>query len=133
MKKKICFDAYAVLCYVRGETGAQQVEDILTACREGRMTACINKLNLGEVYYRTIRSLGQDEADELLDLFNQLPVEQIALSDDLLWAACRLKAHYPMSLADCFAAATAMQEDASLLTGDPDFKQVQDRVQIEWI
>lgn len=133
MKKKICFDAYAILRYVRDEAGAQQVEEILTACREGRMRACINKLNLGEVYYSTIRSLGQAEADELLELFNQLPVEQIALSDDLLWSACRLKAHYPMSLADCFAAATAMQEDATLLTGDPEFKQLEDRVQIEWI
>ena len=97
------------------------------------MTACINKPNLCEVYYRTIRSLGQNEADELLELFNQLPVEQIALSDDLLWSACRLKARYPMSLADCFAAATTLQEKAVLLTGDPEFKQVEDRIQIEWI
>lgn len=133
MTKRICFDAYAVLSYVQGESGAQRVEDILTACRAGRMSACINKLNLGEVYYRTIRSLGQDEADELLKLFNQLPVEQIALSDDLLWSACRLKARYPMSLADSFAAATAMREKAVLLTGDPEFKQIEDRIQIEWI
>ena len=133
MRKKICFDAYAILCYVQGEPGAQQVRDILTACREGRMTACINKLNLGEVYYRTIRSKGQEQADELLELFNQLPVEQIGLSDELLWSACRLKAEYPMSLADCFAAVTAMHEKAVLLTGDPEFNQVEDRVQIEWI
>lgn len=133
MRKKICFDAYAILCYVQGEPGAQQVRDILTACREDRMTACINKLNLGEVYSRTIRSKGQQQADELLELFNQLPVEQIGLSDELLWSACRLKAEYPMSLADCFAAVTAMQEKAVLLTGDPEFKQVSDRVQIEWI
>jgi len=133
VKKKICFDAYAILCYVRGEPGGQQVKDILTACQEQRMTSCMNKLNLGEVYYRTIRSLGQEQADELLELFNELPVKQIGLSDELLWAACRLKAQIPMSLADCFAAATAMQEKATLLTGDPDFKQVEDRIQIEWI
>lgn len=133
MRKKICFDAYAILCYVQGEPGGQRVKDILTACREQQMTSCMSKLNLGEVYYKTIRSMGQDQADELLEVFNQLPVEQIGLSDDLLWAACRLKAQYPMSLADCFAAVTAMQEKAVLLTGDPEFKQVEDRVQIEWI
>ena len=32
MKKRMCFDAYAILCYVRDQPGAQQVEDILRAC-----------------------------------------------------------------------------------------------------
>jgi predicted nucleic acid-binding protein len=38
-----------------------------------------------------------------------------------------------MSYADAFAAALAEQEKAILLTGDPDFKQVEKAIKIEWL
>jgi predicted nucleic acid-binding protein len=38
-----------------------------------------------------------------------------------------------LSLADCFAAALAFIEEAELVTGDPEFKQVEGEVKIEWI
>ena len=39
----------------------------------------------------------------------------------------------PMSLADCFAAALARERKAVLYTGDPEFKQVEDDVEIAWL
>jgi len=38
-----------------------------------------------------------------------------------------------MSNADCFAAATAIREKAAIITGDPEFKQLEKEVEIEWI
>jgi predicted nucleic acid-binding protein len=38
-----------------------------------------------------------------------------------------------MSFADCFAAALAKQKKALLLTGDPEFKQVETQVTIDWL
>jgi predicted nucleic acid-binding protein len=38
-----------------------------------------------------------------------------------------------MSYADCFAAALAKQSKAELVTGDPDFRQVQDEIKIVWL
>jgi predicted nucleic acid-binding protein len=38
-----------------------------------------------------------------------------------------------MSFADCFAVATAVREKATILTGDPEFKEVQEIASIEWI
>ena len=43
------------------------------------------------------------------------------------------KAGKKMSYADCIAAATAKLHKAELVTGDKDFKQVEDEVQILWI
>jgi PIN domain nuclease of toxin-antitoxin system len=43
------------------------------------------------------------------------------------------KAKYPLSLADAFAAATAMLLDAPVVTGDPMFRAVADLVKIRWI
>ena len=43
------------------------------------------------------------------------------------------KSKYKMSYADCFAAALAKQKRAMLLTGDPEFKQVESQVTIDWL
>jgi ribonuclease VapC len=52
----------------------------------------------------------------------------VAFSNEIFWAAVKLKAHYPMSYADCFAAALAIQQKAVLLTSDPEFNVLGDAV-----
>jgi len=47
--------------------------------------------------------------------------------------AARLKATYPLSFADCFAAATAIRERGALVTGDPEFKKLGKTVTIDWV
>jgi len=44
-----------------------------------------------------------------------------------------LKSHHPMSYADCFAAAAAIKEGATLLTSDPEFQSVKHLVNVESI
>ena len=38
-----------------------------------------------------------------------------------------------MSFADCFAAALAQRSKAELVTGDSEFKQVEDDIRIDWL
>jgi len=38
-----------------------------------------------------------------------------------------------MSYADCFAAALAKDRKAHVVTGDPEFKQVEQEVQVLWV
>lgn len=38
-----------------------------------------------------------------------------------------------MSYADCFAVATAIKEKATIIIGDPDFKQIEKIVSVEWL
>ena len=47
--------------------------------------------------------------------------------------AARLKAHHKLSLADAFAAGTAMQLGARIVTGDPEFKSISHMVEILWL
>jgi ribonuclease VapC len=46
--------------------------------------------------------------------------------------AARLKSEHAISYADCFAAATAIKEGASIVTGDPEFKKVENKAPIIW-
>lgn len=38
-----------------------------------------------------------------------------------------------MSLADAFAAALAKEKKAELVTGDPEFKALEDEIRINWL
>ena len=48
-------------------------------------------------------------------------------------SAAEIKAQHAISLADCFAVATAQRENAVILTGDPEFKEVAKLVEIDWL
>ncbi len=63
-----------------------------------------------------------------------LPINIIApVEEKLVMSAAYLKAHYPISYADAFAAALTEKEKAILVTGDRDFKRVEKAIKIEWL
>ncbi len=131
--KSILFDSYAILKYYQDEHGADKVEKLLISSHQGDFRAYINEINLGEVYYMTIRRLGLESAKNLLEQFFELPVQVISPSSNIILSASEIKAEYAISYADCFSVATAIQFQATIVTGDPEFKKVQHLVKIEWI
>ena len=106
---------------------------LLDAAASGR-TLLMNEINIGETYYIVSRKRGADRADLLLEeILPGLPVERWPNSFEDIVQAARLKAEYPLSFTDCFAVTTALREDASILTGDPEFRRVEGIVAVEWI
>jgi len=47
--------------------------------------------------------------------------------------AAKIKAEYPLSFTDCFAVATAKKNNSVIMTGDPEFRKIEDLVAIEWL
>jgi len=131
--KIILFDAHAILRWTQKERGYQKVKNLLIACRDQSATSYMNQINLGEVYYKTIRAVGIDRAKEFLENFFRLPVQIILPDSELIWSASEIKASHSISYADCFAAATALRLKATILTGDPEFKKLVSLVPIEWL
>ncbi|MFZ2447075.1 MAG: type II toxin-antitoxin system VapC family toxin [Syntrophobacteraceae bacterium] len=131
--KDVVFDSHAILKFAQDEAGANRVEELLTASQDGRIRAFMNEINLGEIYYITIRRLGIESAKEFLEHFYSLPIELAPASWDIIASASELKARYALSYADCFAMASALKHDASVVTGDPEFKNVEHVVEVDWI
>jgi ribonuclease VapC len=131
--KRILFDAHAILKWTQKEKGYQKVKSILVECRNQSVLGYMNQINLGEVYYQTIRVVGLDEARKFLENFSRLPISIIPPDSELIWKASEIKAEYSISYADCFAAATALRHEAAILTGDPEFKKIASFVQVEWL
>ena len=131
--KRILFDAHAILRWTQKELGYQKVKSLLIACREQSAVGYMNQINLGEVYYKTIRAIGLEEAQKFLENFLRLPLSIILPDSELIWKASEIKAEYAISYADCFAAATALRYEATILSGDREFKKIEALVAVEWL
>jgi ribonuclease VapC len=133
LTKNILFDSFAILKYYQDETGAEKVENLLRSAQRDLLKAFMSEINLGEVYYLTIRRIGLEPAKENLERLLNLPITIISPSSELIMRAAEVKAEYAISYADCFAVATAEQLSASIITGDPDFKKIEPLVSVDWI
>ena len=94
----------------------------------------MNAVNVGEVFYVLSRQRGDRAAEYFLSVvLPGLPIGVIDNSFDNVMEAARLKAKHALSFADCFAAATAIRENAVLVTGDPEFRKLGRVLTVEWI
>lgn len=133
MSQIYVLDAFALLAYLRGEPGAERVRDLLLRARSGEARLYLCLVNYGEVLYISERQGGRPAAEEAIRIIDHLPLETVLADRDLTFAAAHLKARYPISYADAFAAALAQKLSATLVTGDPEFRKVEAVVEIEWL
>lgn len=122
----LCLDSWPVLCWLDGEEPAATA---IEQAFEGERPA-MSWINLVEVYYRLARDHGRQEADGVLAELRPRIVEDLP-GVVAMRAAAELKADFAMSLADCFAVALAAEEDAVLLTGDPEIIDTASRLPCE--
>ncbi len=131
--KKIVFDSHAILTWMQAEKGHHKVKSLITSCKSKKMHGYMSQINLGEVYYKTIRVIGLTKAKKYLESFYLLPLEILLPTSDIIWSASEIKAKHSISYADCFTAATALSLKASIVTGDKEFKKLAKIISIEWI
>lgn len=131
MKKKSLIDSFALLAYLKQESNYQKVEDLLSS-KETQLF--MNDINIGETFYILARERGLDKAEYFINaILPNLPITKMGNTLTEVIHAAKIKAQYSFSYADCFAVATAIREKAVIITGDPDFKQVEKIVKIDWL
>jgi predicted nucleic acid-binding protein len=126
-------DSFALLAYLEGEPGMARVQAILAQCARGESIACVPLVNLGEVLYISERERGLAWAQQVLAAIEQLPIRVLPASREAVLAAAHIKAQFPLAYADAFAVVAARERGGILITGDPEFKAVEEIVQIEWL
>ncbi|HAS09766.1 MAG TPA: hypothetical protein DCS55_04485 [Acidimicrobiaceae bacterium] len=111
----VVLDSWAVLRFLEDSPpAATAVEELLEHSRP-----LMSWINLGEVHYVLRRGAGEDAAIETVrDLRARIDVR---LPDESqILTAAQIKADNPMSYADAFAVALALDADAEVWTGDPE-------------
>jgi predicted nucleic acid-binding protein len=125
-----CFvlDTSALLAFMTGEDGADQVEKILLG-KENRLF--IPWAVLFEVYYITKRTRGEKEADRRFVLIKELPASILwQMEEPEVLTAARIKAQFRISFADSIIAATAFRLDAILVHKDPEYERLSGMIKL---
>lgn len=131
--KAIVLDSWAILAYLEDEAPAQKIGDLISDAHDDEIPLLMSVVNVGEVWYIIAREASANEADHSVAQLRQLGIRFIEADWLLTHEAARYKSKHRMSYADCFAAALAKHKNAVLLTGDPEFKQVEREISIDWL
>ncbi len=132
--ERYVLDAFALLAFFLAEPAGPRVRELLDEAAAERVELSLCVINLAEVLYRLERERGEVSARSAHVLMTEeFSIQVVDADRDLSVRAARLKAHHPISLADAYVAALAMRLDATLVTGDPDFRLLEDRVAVEWL
>ncbi len=132
-RSRYVLDSFAVLAYLGDEAGAAEVEGILRAAGRDRADVWMCVVNLGEVLYTVEREAGLEAAQRAASIVDQLPVRVVDADRPLTFAAAHVKANHTLAYADAFAIALAQEMEGSVVTGDPEFEQVESWVTVRWI
>lgn len=126
-------DSFALLRFIQKEPGNEPVKAILSDSQCGKACAMLNVINMGEIIYTVQRRFGLQHKLDVVMNISRLGIVILPATNDLVFRAAELKARFAMSYADTFAVASAIEHNATLVTGDPEFRQVENLVKILWI
>jgi predicted nucleic acid-binding protein len=125
-----------VISFINNEPEGFKVKELLCLAEAGKAELYMSIVNLVEVFYNFIRVDGLEIADEMMREVSSLPIKIIEVIDGKVFReAAKLKACYPMSLADVFLCATAKSLAATIVTKDKEIKtaEVRENITVYWL
>lgn len=126
-------DSFALLAYLQDEPVAARIEKLLENAEKGKCRLLLSIINLGELLYIIERRGRVAKAQDALALIRQLPIDVVPADEQMVFAAAHIKANHTLSYADAFVVALAIQENATILTGDPEFQAIENLLTVEWL
>jgi ribonuclease VapC len=132
-KESYIFDSFTLLKLFQQEPGYEKIVELLEHIKSSKLTKYLNAINLGEIIYISKREFGDQHKLEILASIERLEFTILPVPNELIYKAAEYKAQYPISYADCFVLASAMEHDALIVTGDPEFKKVEALAKIIWV
>lgn len=131
--KAYVLDTWAVIAYLEDEPSGEQVEDLIATAHEEEIPIYMSVVNVGEVWYTIAREVSEEEANFSVKSLRDLRIQFEDANWEITQEAARFKSLYKISYADCFAAALAKLKRAELITGDKEFRSLENDVKVFWI
>ena len=131
--KAYVLDSWAILAYFGDEAASWDAADLIAGAHEKRTPMYMSSVNAGEVWYILAREVSESDGDKAIADLVRLGIELVPADWSLARTAARFKAVKRMSYADCFAAALAKERRCELVTGDHEFRQIENEINIRWL
>ena len=126
-------DSYALIAFLENEPGADAVRELILQAEAGELKLLMCVINLGEIWYSIARTTSPKTADRFVQEIQGMAIEFVDADWALTQQAAIYKARGRISFADCFAAALAKTRKAEVVTGDKEFKRLEDEIEIIWL
>ena len=126
-------DAFAIMAFLEGERGADDVRDWIQNAEKGDVKLFCSTVNLGEVWYSLAREYSPEAADRYVTEIRGMAIEIVPADWELTYQAALFKSQGRLAYGDCFAAALAKIKGAELITGDKEFISIEKQISIKWI
>jgi predicted nucleic acid-binding protein len=126
-------DSFAILALLGKEVGSDEVSDLLRQTQAGKVQTVMTWVNMGEVAYIVERRWGKGRLYQVLGWLEATGIELVVVERELALTAASIKAEHPLAYPDTFAAALAVTREATLVTGDPEFKILEPGLSIQWL
>lgn len=131
--KALVLDSWSVIAYLEDEPSGRQIADLIANAHEEAIPVSMCVVNAGEVWYIIAREISEEDANASIKELRDLRIQFEDVNWELTQEAARFKAKNKMSYADCYAAALARLLKADLVTGDAEFRTIEDQVKIHWV
>lgn len=126
-------DAYALMAFFEDEPGADFVRGLILKAEEDETNLLMSVVNLGEVWYSIARTNSSEIADQYINDIQGMAIEIVDADWKVTHQAAAFKVKGNISYGDRFAAALAKERKAELVTGNQEFKILQNEIKISWI
>jgi predicted nucleic acid-binding protein len=126
-------DSFALLSFLRDEPGGEKVAALLEKAAQREKPVQMTEVNYAETQYIIRRKDGDAAWRVVAGELAALPIEFHPAGRQLADLAADFKTRFKLSLAHAFAAGLAKLRNAELVTGDPEFKEVEREIKIGWL
>ena len=131
--KTYVLDASALFAFLAHEPGAPKVNELVKEAIRGHVRVLMSAVNYGEVYGSILRQNGPEQALMVIQAVSPLPIEVVDATRQSACNAADVKAKHKLYYADSFAAGLAIEQKATLVTSDSDFRKLGHGFPMVWL
>ncbi len=134
--ERLVLDSWPILQWLKGrEPVYSAFVALIDSAIVGEVQLHLSRINFGEVIYTVRKAPDIASVEGALRSFRAAPFVLHTIDDALVDEAVELKSHHGISYADAFAAALAVRLSVPLVTGDREFRKLEEDglLELKWV